>query len=65
MAQRGDGARLALEARDASRIRSDRGGQNLDGDVAPQVGIVRAIHLAHSARPERRDHLIRAEPNAW
>ena len=36
------------------------GGQNLDGDVAAEPRVARAIDLAHPAGAERRDDLVRA-----
>src|SRR6185436_11514262 len=40
-------------------------GEQLEGDVAPELGIPRAIHLTHPARAEEGDDLVRAESNAW
>ena len=53
MVEGGDGPRLALEAREPIGIARHLRGQHLEGDVAPELGVVRAIHLAHSARAER------------
>ena len=37
------------------------GGKDLQRNVALQLGVVRAIHLAHSASPEGRDDLVWAD----
>jgi hypothetical protein len=62
MRQRGDGLRLALEAAPAIRVGGVRGAQELDGDDAVQAGVARLVHLAHAARADRRQNLIRPEP---
>jgi hypothetical protein len=36
-------------------------GQDLDRNIAPQVWVVRAIHLAHSAGAKPRDDLVCAD----
>ena len=38
--------------------------QELDCDVALQLRVARAVHLAHAARAEQRLHLIHTEPPA-
>ena len=40
------------------------GGQDLDGDFAPELGVARAVHLAHAARAERGEDLVVAETSA-
>ena len=55
MVQRGDRARFALEAL------GELLGRNLDGDVAAQARVVRAVHLAHAARADLGQDLVRAE----
>ena len=64
MAQRRDDARFALEARERLRVVGETLGKNLDRDVALQPRVPGAIHLAHSAGAERREHLIGSEPRA-
>ena len=64
MGQGRDDPRLALEARDAIRIRSDGIRQHLDSHIAAQVPVVRAIHLAHASGPERRENLECAKTSA-
>ena len=50
MRERSDGARLALEARDAIAVGAECVRQHLDGNIAPQVMVARAIHLTHPTR---------------
>ena len=61
MRQRGDGVRLALEAREPIGIGRKRRGQDLDGDLAPQFRVARAIDLAHATGTDRRDDFVDAE----
>ena len=63
----GDGERrerFLQEARDAIGIAADRLGQDLDRDVALQLRIARAIHLAHAAGADRVEDLERTKPRA-
>ena len=48
----------------AIALRRHLGGQHLQGDVAPELGIARAIHLPHPARAERRTDLVRSDARA-
>ena len=64
MRQRGDGLRFAIESREPLRIARDRLGQNLDGDVAIEARIARAIHLAHPTSAKRIEDFVAAEPAA-
>src|ERR1700746_4007449 len=61
MIQRRNYPRLALETRFQIRVFRKMLRQNFYGDVAAKPRIVRAINLAHSARTERRNDLIRTE----
>ena len=54
MVQRGQRLRLAGEAGEAIGIGRQRRGQDLEGDVAIELGIARAIDLAHPAGAQRR-----------
>lgn len=56
--------RLALESRQSIRIVRQCIGEDLDGDVALQPRVARAVDLAHSARANERGDLVRAEPCA-
>ena len=64
MVQRGKDLRLALEARQAVRIAGEEFRQGLQGDVAIEPRIPRAIHLAHSARADEGGDLVDAESGA-
>src|SRR5262245_27976781 len=61
MIQRREHFRFALESRQPFAIGGNVGGKNLDRDLALQLRVARAIHLAHAAGAKRRDHLVRAE----
>jgi hypothetical protein len=52
---------FALEPRQPLGVRRDGRGQHLDGDLALQPRVGRAIHLAHAACPERAEHLVDAD----
>ena len=45
-------------------VGSNRVGQNLDGDLPLQVGVGRAIHLAHPAHADLGGDFVRAEAGA-
>ena len=62
--QQGQGPGFALEPRDAIRVGGERHWQDLDRDVAPQLGIARAIHLAHATGAQLRQYVVRAEAKA-
>jgi hypothetical protein len=51
---------FTAESRQPLIIICDIVGQHFDGDVALQIRVARAIHLAHAARTEQRHHLVRA-----
>ena len=57
----GDGAGFAREAFVPRRIGGHAGGQHFQRNIAGEPGIAGAIHLAHSACPERADDLIRPD----
>ena len=59
--QAGYRTRLALETLAAHGIAGEVRGQNFDCDRSVETGIAGAVHLTHAARPERRNHLVRAE----
>ena len=61
MIERAQRPGLPPEARQAFRVVGHLVGQDLERHLAIQVGIVRAIHLAHPACPKQRGNLIRAE----
>ena len=64
MVQRGNRARLALEADPIVDAR-ERAGENLQRDRAIEPGVAGAIDLAHAAVADGRGDLIRAELRAW
>ena len=64
MAQRGGGARFLLESPHPVGIGRERGGNDLDGDIASEARIVRAIHLAHAARADQLDDVVRTDAGA-
>ncbi len=59
--QRSDGARLRMESPEGVRASTERFRQDLDRDFAAQAGVLRPIHLAHPARSERGEDLVRPE----
>ena len=61
MIQRREHFGFALKARQAIGIVRESGWQNLDGDVALQARVTRAIHLAHAAGAEHRVDFVRTE----
>src|SRR5205823_6665427 len=64
MVERREQLRLALEADHACRVSEEQLGQDLDRDVAPQLRVVRAIDLAHSAVADGAPNSVRAEPRS-
>ena len=64
MIQRGEHPRLALEAREPIGMARERARQDLDRDVAPELGVARPVHLAHAARAEQRVQVIPARSSA-
>ena len=64
MVERREHLRLAREARDALGVAGEALREDLQRDVAPELGVSRAIHLAHAASPERAGDRIRPEPGS-
>ena len=64
MVQRREDLRFALEPGQSLGIAGERGRENLDGDVAAQLRVAGAIHLAHAARAKLRDDVVCAEAGA-
>ena len=62
--ERGRRPGLLLEALDASGIAREVGGQELQGDLAPEPQLGREPHLAHAARTEQGDDFVGAQPRA-
>src|SRR5262249_33441308 len=61
MIQRGEQLRLASETCYATGILRDGGVQNLDGHVAPELGVAGTVHFAHAAGAERGLDLVYSE----
>ena len=64
MIQRGEHFRFALKAREPIGVAASDGGQHLDRDLAFQLGVGRAIHLAHAAGADLRGDFVDAEASA-
>jgi hypothetical protein len=64
MIQRRERLRLAREPGEAFGVERERLGENLDGDLAIEPGVGRAIDLAHAAGAERGLDLVGAEASA-
>ena len=58
MVERRGRLRLLLEAAQPVRRLRNIGRKNLDGDVALEHAVARAIHLAHSTGTERAENLV-------
>ena len=64
MAEGAGGPGLLLEALQAVLVGGQLLGDDLDGHVAAEARVVGAVDLAHAARAERRDDLVRADTTA-
>src|ERR1017187_8891584 len=64
MIQRSQHLRFALKSREPARIARECFRQHFDRDVAPELSVMRLIHLAHAARANRRDDFICSKPLA-
>ena len=64
MVELGEELRLALEAREALPVLGEGRGQDLDRDVALELGVGRAVDLAHAALAELGGDLVGAEAGA-
>ena len=58
VAQRGGVLGLLAKARTEIGVPQVLGSQELDGDLATELGVQRSIDGRHAALPERRDHII-------
>jgi len=61
MIERCEQSCFAFEARHAIGVRREQRRQKLQRDVAPKLGVARAINLPHTASAKWRDDLIRSE----
>ena len=64
MVQGRRGAGFLLEAAHAIGIFRKSGRQHLDGDVASEPRVTRAIDLAHAAGADGCEDFVRSEPSA-
>ena len=60
----GDSARLPFEAFERVRVGIELLGQDLDGHLAAEPRVPRAVDLPHAARAERGDDLVGAQSGA-
>ena len=58
MIQRRQQARLAVEAGAPLGIGREEARKDLDRDIAPELRVARAVHLAHAAHAEPREHFV-------
>ena len=61
MVEGGHCPRLPLEALEAFLVLRHLPGQDLDRHVPSQAPVARAVHLAHAARAEGSDDLVRSQ----
>jgi hypothetical protein len=64
MAQRGDGARFALESRATVGTLGQIPREQLDGDRAIEASLASFVDLAHTAHADERQDLVGAQPGA-
>jgi hypothetical protein len=64
MIQRSENLRFPLEAREPIRIEREQFGQDLQRDITIELGVPRAIHLAHAARAKGASDFVRADSGA-
>ncbi len=61
MVERGQHLRFALETREALRVVHEGVRENLQGDIAVELGVPRLVHLAHAARADGGEDFVGAE----
>jgi hypothetical protein len=64
MVQRGEHLGFPLKSSQAFEISGDGVWEDLHRDIASEFRVARAIHLAHPARADCRQNLVRAETSA-
>ncbi len=62
--ERGERLGLAFEPRQARRVRGELPGQDLDRHVALELGVARAVDLAHPTRTDGLDHAVMQQRGA-
>ena len=65
MIQRGERLRFARESRKTVPVMGEGVRENLESDIAIQLGVPSTPHLPHAAFADRRGDLIDAEARAW
>ena len=65
MIERGGRARFLLEPAQPIGVTGERRRQDLDGDVAAEPRVARAIDLAHAARTDGVDDFVGAKARSW
>src|SRR5688572_13198448 len=65
MIQRGKRSRLALEPRGTFLVSNEQTRQDLDRDVAIELGIAGAIHLTHSTGANLGGDFVWAKAGTW
>lgn len=65
MIERRENLGLALESRQSLRIRRQGLGQHLDRHLAPEVRVLSAIHLSHTAFADLVDDAVMQQGLAW
>ncbi len=58
MRERRDRARFTLESLERVGVSLELVSEDLQGDVAPQSSVARAVDLSHAARPERTENRV-------
>jgi hypothetical protein len=61
MIQRREDLGFAPEAREPFDVVRELLGQNLQGNVAIELGVLRPIHFTHAAAAKQREDVVRAE----
>ena len=64
MVERRQHLRFTSETRETFGVEREGLGQDFQRDVAIELRVARAIHLAHAARAERGHDFVRADPAA-
>jgi hypothetical protein len=64
MIERCQNLRFAVESRDAVAVERERFGQDLQGDVSFETGVLRPVDLSHAPFTKQGHDLISAEPGA-
>ena len=60
MVQRGEEPGFTLETRDPFRVPCERFEKDFDGDFPAELGVARAIDVAHPARAQGREDFVHA-----